>query len=55
MTPTLNELSNELEKATRRYFATHQGGFMHWERDDARADYDAARDALAAFRATMEG
>ena len=48
MTPTLDELRTELEKATRRFFATHQGGFEQWECDDARADYDEARDALNA-------
>ena len=46
MTPTLDELRAEREKATRRVFATHQGGFEQWECDDARADYDEARDAL---------
>jgi hypothetical protein len=56
MTPTLDELRTELEKATRRFFATHQGGFEQWECDDARADYDAARDALnAALQRNIRG
>ena len=44
------DLEARLEAATRRFAAVNLGGFEPWEISDAREEYDAARDALAAAK-----